>query len=140
MKAIDVVITIAVVLGYFLLSSKKKKSKPQPRTKPHYPPYYTPSYEVEEEMSAPTIEKETEWTYPDITSERLENEYFTYENIESPITSSAEVIANSHLTNDVVQQMQENDEEEDKKPELIFTKEEFYKGIIYSEILKRPYS
>jgi hypothetical protein len=129
MKITNLIIIIAVVLGYYILNFKKQK----PQNKQHAPPTYPPSFEENEEEYIPVENK-----YSSIT-EQHDKEYFTYETISSfsEETNNQTDFKNRNLKNE---EEKERFPEEEIKINLSFEKEELYKGIIFSEILKRPYN
>ena len=64
-----------------------------------------------------------------------EPEYFTYETIEDDVEGARKNASNSKKYSS---QMVENEEE--NKEKLTLTEEEIYKGVIYSEILKKKFN
>lgn len=133
MKIWDVVITIAVILGYFLLSPKKKQVKKSP------PPFL--NTEQEEEEYEPAVFSNAKEDYESRKSENIsqENEYFTYETSEPSNEDSYETLAPKHEMK--TQQISQDIQNEDEKSVLLtFEEDELYKGIIFSQILQRPYN
>jgi hypothetical protein len=133
MKIWDVVITIAVILAYFLLSPKKKQVGKNP------PPFLNTDQEAEDFEH--TVIPQVKEHYETINRENIsqENECFTYETADSSNEVSYETLTPKHemKTEQISQDIQNEDE---KSFILTFEEDELYKGIIFSEILKRPYN
>ena len=133
MKIWDVVITIVVILAYFLLSPKKKQVKKNP------PPLL--NTEEEDGDVEPAVIPNVKENYKPLNRENLsqENKYFTYESSDSSNEVSYETLTPKHemKTENISQVIQNEDE---KSVIFTFEEDELYKGIIFSEILKRPYN
>ena len=133
MKILDVVITIAVILAYFLLSPKKKQVKKNP------PPFLNTEQEAEDFEHTVIPQVKEHYETPNRENISQENEYFTYETADSSNEVSYETITPKHeiKTEQISQDIQN---EEEKSVIFTFEEDELYKGIIFSEILKRPYN
>ena len=133
MKILDVVITIAVILAYFLLSPKKKQVKKNP------PPFLNTEQEAEDFEHTVIPHVKEHYETPNRENISQENEYFTYETADSSNEVSYETITPKHeiKTEQISQDIQN---EEEKSVIFTFEEDELYKGIIFSEILKRPYN
>jgi len=95
------------------------------------PPLYDEMEEQEEfEAPAPEVQNLRETT----VNSPKESEYFTYEN-ESLETSP--LLENREIFKGDITQIADNEGE--KTPVLQLDQEEIYKGVIYSEILKRKF-
>lgn len=127
---LTLLLLLALWLGPKLIEGLLKKGKDQVVT----PPPFEEEFETEEEAwEAPGMNvqnmQETGMNSPN------ETEYFTYErDVEDtgPFTENIEPSPEMKL--------QTTDNESKIKPELRFDEEEVYKGLIYSEILKRKFN
>ena len=70
-----------------------------------------------------------------VTNSPNDSDYFTYETIDPEDDSFSEKEKSTP-----VNFSQTTDNEVEKMPQLNFDEEELYKGVIYSEILKRKYN
>ena len=151
----DTLITIAVVALFFISSyakAKKKKAQQEQRRQQQMrrrpaPAPVTPSFEEETkplwqesyESVQTAMEEESSFSSSSYEETPKNQPYFTYETIEPEIQENyKEENASSH--NDVEKVVQNIGNEEEKMRQISFEKEELIKGIIYSEILKRPYN
>ena len=127
---LTLLLLLALWLGPKLIEGLLKKGKEKVVT----PPPYEEEMEPEEEYwKAPKTSvqnmQETRVNSPN------ETEYFTYERDAEdagPFTETREPSPKINL--------QTIDNEDKIKPELHFDNEEIYKGVIYSEILKRKFN
>lgn len=144
---VDILITIGIIAFVLLQASvkAKKKAQQQAQRKPHpyrAPQPASPSREDkpfwEELTTDTTLHEEVEETtsYEEIPKN---NTYFTYENLEPEINEKKPAVE-SCSGNDVEINVQNIEDEEGKKMQITLEMEELYKGIVYSEILKRPYN
>ena len=130
---LTLLLLLALWLGPKLIEGLLKKGKETGKTIPTPPPFEE-EFETEEETWEPprmNVQnmRETETKSP------KEPEYFTYERDAEeagPFTEKKEPSLEINL--------QSIDNEDKKKPELHFDNEEIYKGVIYSEILKRKFN
>ncbi|MCR4965279.1 MAG: hypothetical protein K6A41_06445 [Bacteroidales bacterium] len=135
MKDIIIFLVLMLLSGVPALVKKvfeeKMKAPPKPKAKPE--PYF-PDMDVEDPEPVFTTSRTQ-------TQESRDDDYFTYEKMaDNPqpnpnIASQQRVQQQPHAApaNAV------NPSEEKPKIELSLSEEELYKGIIYSEILKRKY-
>lgn len=139
----DILITLVIVVGYFFLFGKKKK-KPSPT------PKRTP---VMEQESPAMLDPEIAYQFSEGEETFLSQEsnissadfypknekYFTYESI---IDEEQNFNQNSGNFSDkkVEEESQIIDNEQESNSPIDISKEELIKGVIYSEILKRPYN
>ena len=65
--------------------------------------------------------------------------YFTYETLEPEIKNESPIEEVSSVDS-VEKNVQNIENESEKKLQISMDMEELYKGVIYSEILKRPYN
>ena len=127
---LTLLLLLALWLGPKLIEGLLKKGKEKVVT----PPPYEEEMEPEEEY----------WEAPKTSVQNMqetgvnspkETEYFTYERDAEdagPFTETREPSPQINL--------QTTDNETKMKPELRFDEEEVYKGLIYSEILKRKFN
>ena len=143
---IDTIITIAII-GFFLLRAfHKSKRAAQKKRRPLPSSVFTmPEKEAEptfrEEFEIPRAETRQSPQFVTSTNEETpkNDSYFTYETIEPEIGGDDHVRDNS-FHDDVEKIVQNIDNETEKMSQITFEKEDLIKGIIYSEILKRPYN
>lgn len=145
---VDILITIGILAFVLLRASVKAKKKAQQRPQRKPNPYRTPrpvstSEEFkpfwEETTTAPTLqEKEVDeqTSYEEIPKN---NAYFTYESLEPEINVEKNNEESSSLK-DVEMNVQNIERENEKSPQFSLDKDEIIKGVIFSEILKRPYN
>ncbi len=144
---VDILITIGIIAFVLLQASvkAKKKAQQQAQRKPHpyrAPQPASPSREDkpfwEELTTDTTLHEEVEETtsYEEIPKN---NPYFTYENLEPEINEETSAVK-SCSGSDVEINVQNIEDEERKKMQISLDMEDLYKGIVYSEILKRPYN
>lgn len=140
----DILITLAIVVGYFILfgAKKKKKATPPPKKK------YAMENESPQRMNSETEEMfstEEEEFLSQETSDSYANfypknaKYFTYETIadeEQDFNKKSE----SFFDTGVEEESQIIDNEQENNSIIDLSKDELVKGVIYSEILKRPYN
>lgn len=125
---VDILITIGIFVIFFASSSRKLKKKrqqmqqqeQQQRQKPRRPAVKTVSQSMSEEIPK-------------------NSSYFTYETFEPEIPSEYREEETS-LKETVEKNVQITDSEDEKKLQISLEMEDLYKGVIYSEILKRPYN
>ena len=130
---LTLLLLLALWLGPKLIEVLLKKGKENGKAIPTPPPFEE-EFETEEEVCEPprmNVQnmRETEANSPN------ETEYFTYERDAEdagPFTEKKEPSTEMDL--------QIIDSENIKKPKLHFDEEELYKGVIYSEILKRKFN
>ena len=122
---VDILITIGIFVIFFASSSRKLKKKQQQQQqqqkRQHRPP--TPQPVV------PTSYEEVPKNQP----------YFTYETFEPEIKDEVRMEETSSGES-VEKNVQNTDNEMEKIPQISLEMEDIYKGVIYSEILKRPYN
>lgn len=127
---LTLLLLLALWLGPKLIEGLLKKGKEQVVTPPPYEEEMEPEEEYWEVPKANVQNmQETEVNSPN------EPEYFTYESDAEemgPFTEKGEPSPKTDL--------QTIDNENKIKPELHFDEEELYKGVIYSEILKRKFN
>lgn len=151
----DILITLGIIALVLFQSYRKMKKKeqqqasrkkaPQPETQP-----YAPLEEEKEDEPFPfgkvfsddTPDEENEFETV-VTSTAEENpknvNYFTYETIDPEVGENIHTEENCS-NNTVENNVQNVDNETVKNQQNIVDLEELYKGVIYSEILKRPYN
>lgn len=131
---IDILITIGVIAFVLLRAygkSKKKKHSPFPQPTVESEPIWET---IEDEYGDGEVKNQT--SYEEIPKNE---EYFTYENLE-PEMNDEKRTAGSSSIQDVEMNVQNIERESENLPQFSFDKEELMKGVIYSEILKRPYN
>ncbi|MEG2069918.1 MAG: hypothetical protein RR034_00885 [Bacteroidales bacterium] len=137
MDRIDIIITIGIALVYLFSVIKKKNAKnAENQTNSSSEEIDSENFPFEEpikEIKKSTILEENSSNYS------KNKEYFTYEdgNSMENIVNNEEYNQANLLSNGEIQSL-ENENETSINFE--FTQEEIIKGIVYSEILKRPYS
>lgn len=123
---VDILITLGIFAIFFASSSRKLKKRKQQmqeqeqRQRPRRPavrPVMTSSYEETPKNQ----------------------EYFTYETFEPEIKEEVPEEEVSPVES-VDKNVQIVDSEDEKKLQISLEMEDLYKGVIYSEILKRPYN
>ena len=151
----DTLITIAVVALFFISSyakAKKKKAQQAQRRQQQMrrqpaPAPVTPSFEESEKPLwqdfMENVQEETE-EKPFVSSSSYEEipknqSYFTYETIEPEIKEESHDKETS-FGEAVEKNVQNIDNEGEKMSPISLDLEEIYKGVVYSEILKRPYN
>ena len=149
----DTLVTIAIVAFFFLSSyiKMKKKQAEQARQRQQrqqnrpVPPMQEAPVEsagpIWQEDSEIIPETETEFTVSSTLSEEIpkNQDYFTYETYEPEIKEEIPKEETSSKES-VEKNVQNIDNEIEKTPPISLDMDELYKGIIYSEILKRPYN
>jgi hypothetical protein len=126
-------ITLLILLGIWLVPNiikavageKKKTVTPPPYEKEREPEKYGPG----------TFQRSVREMQQTATNPPNKTDYFTYETIEPEI---GDVEDSQPQVVDPVSQIVDN--EIGKMPVLDFDEKELYKGVIYSEILKRKFS
>lgn len=152
----DTLVTIGIVLLGIIMSIRKNKKKmqaqaakrkqqqtavedateeaPIPRDESPFSPF--PNFEPEMKDSEDTFVSSLE----EIVQKNPKTEdYFTYERVEPEIEQPINKSETCFVDN-VDNNVQNIENEEEKNPKLTFEMSEIYKGVIYSEILKRPYN
>ncbi len=130
---LTLLLLLALWLGPKLIEGLLKKGDVTGKAIPTPPPFEE-EFETEEETWEPprmNVQnmRETEANSPN------EPDYFTYERDTEEAVPFTEIKDSSPQIN-----LQTTDNEDKMKPELHFDEEELYKGIIYSEILKRKFN
>lgn len=110
-----------------IIKAVKEAKNPTPKVKTPMPDEYLEEDEIDLETNTDLQQNRT--NVPN------EQEYFTYETIETNDDSSS---VSSHSK--VNSNMQTTVNEEENKYALTLEEEEMYKGIVYSEILKKKYN
>lgn len=152
---IDILITIGIFVFFFVsYSSKIKKRRQQLQQQEQQKarqrsarPMVPPTSESEEEPSWHEIfefEQTVTKQGPSVASSSYEEipknqSYFTYETIEPEIKENVRAEETSY-NESVEKNVQNIDNEMEKSPQFSLDMKEIYKGVIYSEILKRPYN
>ena len=144
---VDTLITIGIIafvlLRAYMKANKKaqqqaqRRAQPRPTPQPVPPageprPFWEESYTEESSFG----EAEEPTSYEEIPKN---DSYFTYEKIE-PEINATRPSEESYSEMNVETSVQNIENESEKKPQISVDMDEFYKGIIYSEILKRPYN
>lgn len=128
MKGILSTVFLLLIWGLPIIIKAVKESKtPSPKVKTPMPDEFLEDDEDNLEMSADLQQKRT-----NVPNER---EYFTYETI-----SEEDAIPSVYPQNDVDNTTQVAVNEVEKEYQLTLEEEEVYKGVIYSEILKRKFN
>ena len=139
---VDTLITIGIIAFVLLRAySKAKKNQQQAQRKPKPSPFPQPTVVSEpiwEDNSEETLREEMEkpTSYEEIPKNAP---YFTYENLEPEINEEKQPAEGCSEKN-VEINVQNVENEGEKKSPVSLDMEDIYKGVIYSEILKRPYS
>ena len=152
---IDILITIGIFVFFFVsYSSNIKKRRQQLQQQEQQKarqrsarPMVPPTSESEEEPSWHEIfefEQTVTKQGPSVASSSYEEipknqSYFTYETIEPEIKENVRAEETSY-NESVEKNVQNIDNEMEKSPQFSLDMKEIYKGVIYSEILKRPYN
>lgn len=123
-------IIVLIILGLVPTIIKAVKEKGKVVT----PPPVEES-EFEETAYKTTAKKDVSKMRQTVPNSPNDSDYFTYETIEPEDGSFVE---NEMSTTEKFSQI--TDSEMEKAPQLNFDEEELYKGVIYSEILKRKYN
>jgi hypothetical protein len=146
----DVLITIGIIAFVILRAytkAKKKNAQQQARrrTAPR-PIVEEPEVENEKPLWQDIFESTQSETMQEPSFETSSYEeipknqpYFTYEKIEPEI---GEEVHNAEFSSadSVEKNVQNTDSENEKTSPISLDMEDIYKGVIYSEILKRPYN
>ena len=146
----DILITIGIIAFVILRAytkAKKKSAQQQARRHPAPRPVEVePEVENEKPLWQDIFESTQSETMQEPSFETSSYEeipknqpYFTYEKIEPEIgeeVHNAEFSANDSVEKNV----QNTDSENEKMSPISLDMEDIYKGVIYSEILKRPYN
>lgn len=136
------IITIALTLFFLFLFGARKKKKPAappPPRRPIFADEEVPEPSPEPPRTFRTFSPEPNAPPTPAPQPPKSESYFTYESQNlaenrqkpTPQTNSAE---KSDFDAQVI------DNQEDSQVELQFSQEEFIKGVIFSEILKKPYN
>ncbi len=123
-------ILVLIILGLVPTIIKAVKEKGKVVTPPP-----VEEYEFEETAYETTAKKDVSKMRQTVPNSPNDSDYFTYETIEPDDGSFVE---NEMSTTEKFSQI--TDSEMEKAPQLNFDEEELYKGVIYSEILKRKYN
>ena len=146
----DVLITIGIIAFVILRAytkAKKKNAQQQARRRPAPRPVEVePEGENEKPLwhdvfDSPQEETMQEPSFVTSSSEEIPKNqpYFTYETIEPEIREEMDNGQSSSI-NSVEKNVQNIDSENEKMSPISLDMEDIYKGVIYSEILKRPYN
>lgn len=140
---VDTLITIGIIAFVLLraYSKAKRKNQQQVQRKPKPNPFPQPTVVSEPEWETSETDYRYENTKEATSYEEIpkNNDYFTYESLE-PEINVEKPVADSYSEKNVEINVQNIESEEEKKPQISLDMEELYKGVIYSEILKRPYN
>ena len=150
LKMEDILITIGVIAFVILRAytkAKKKNAQQQARRRPTPRPVVVePEVESEKPLWHDIFESTQEETMqePSFEASSFEEipknqQYFTYEKIEPEI---GEEVHNAEFSpvDSVEKNVQNTDNENEKTSPISLDMTDIYKGVIYSEILKRPYN
>lgn len=140
----DLIITAVVVLGYFLLFGRKRKKATQSKKQVQRPNQRQNPRPIFEEFmpEEPAVE------HPEtIMSESANNaeiypkneEYFTYETVTDDEVNFAEN-SEKKSTKTESDEKQDVGTQKENNSLIDFDSDELVKGVIYSEILQRPYN
>lgn len=125
---ISILVLIILGLAPTIIKAVKEKGKvvtPPPVDEPDF-----------EDFEYETIAKEDDSKMRQtVTNSPNDSDYFTYETMDPETDSFVEEERKTAVINP-----QNIDNEMEKVPQLNFDEEELYKGVIYSEILKRKYN
>lgn len=125
---ISILVLIILGLAPTIIKAVKEKGKvvtPPPVDEPDF-----------EDFEYETIAKEDDSKMRQtVTNSPNDSDYFTYETMDPETDSFVEEERKTAVKN-----LQNTDNEMEKVPQLNFDEEELYKGVIYSEILKRKYN
>lgn len=124
---VDILITIGIFVIFFASSSRKLKKKKQQMQQ---------QQQQKQKAHRPAVRPVMTSSYEEIPKKQ---DYFTYETFEPEIKEEAFEEESSSVES-VEKNVQITDSETEKKPPISLEMEDIYKGIIYSEILKRPYN
>ena len=125
---VDILITIGIFVIFFASSSRKLKKKRQQMQQQEQQQRQRPRRPAVRPVAASSYE------------EILKNPtYFTYETFEPEIKEEIREEKVSPVES-VDKNVQIVDSEDEKKLQISLEMEDLYKGVIYSEILKRPYN
>lgn len=141
---VDTLITIGIIAFVLLraYSKSKKRAQQASQRKSPYSPFPQPTvvsepvWEETEEEESCYEEEEVPSSYEEIPKNQP---YFTYETFEPEIKSD-EVMAEMSSEKSVEKSVQNTDSEKENISPFSLDMEDIYKGVIYSEILKRPYN
>ena len=140
---VDTLITIGIIAFVLLraYSKSKRKAQQQAQRKPKPSPFPQPTVMSEPEWETLEADYQEEEAKPPTSYEEIpkNNPYFTYENLEPEINEETSAVK-SCSGSDVEINVQNIEDEERKKMQISLDMEDLYKGIFYSEILKRPYN
>ena len=125
---ISILVLIILGLAPTIIKAVKEKGKvvtPPPVDEPEF-----------EDFEYETVAKEDDSKMRQtVTNSPNDSDYFTYETMDPESDSFVEEERKTAVKN-----LQNTDNEMEKVPQLNFDEEELYKGVIYSEILKRKYN
>lgn len=125
---ISILVLIILGLAPTIIKAVKEKGKvvtPPPVDEPDF-----------EDFEYETIAKEDDSKMRQtVTNSPNDSDYFTYETMDPETDSFVEEERKTVVINP-----QNIDNEKEKVPQFNFDEEELYKGVIYSEILKRKYN
>ena len=124
---VDILITIGIFVIFFASSSRKLKKRKQQQQQ---------QQSQRQKQRRPVPSPIAQSSYEEIPKTQS---YFTYETFEPEIKENYEE-ENISLEEVVEKNVQNIDNENEKTPQVSLDMEEIYKGVIYSEILKRPYN
>ena len=124
---VDILITIGIFVIFFASSSRKLKKKRQQMQQ---------QQQQKQKVRRPVERPVAASSYEEIPKNQ---EYFTYETFEPEIKEDDNKEESSPFDS-VEKNVQIVDNEDEKKLQVSIEMEDIYKGVIYSEILKRPYN
>ncbi len=127
MKGILTTVLLLLIWGLPIIIKAVKESKePAPRVKTPMPDDFL------DEENEPKANNDLQQSRANVPNGQ---EYFTYETLDAE-----ENIASGYPQNEVDNQPQAFENEEEKEYKLTLEEEEIYKGVIYSEILKKRFN
>ncbi|MCQ2286743.1 MAG: hypothetical protein MJZ76_07695, partial [Bacteroidales bacterium] len=127
MKGILTTVLLLLIWGLPIIIKAVKESKePAPRVKTPMPDDFL------DEENEPEVNNDLQQNRANVPNRQ---EYFTYETLDVEGN-----IVSGYPQNEVDNQPQAPENEEEKEYELTLEEEEIYKGVIYSEILKRKFN
>ena len=124
---VDILITIGIFVIFFASSSRKLKKRRQQMQQ---------QQQRKQKPPRPAVRPVTASSYEEIPKNQP---YFTYETLEPEIKNESPIEEVSSVDS-VEKNVQNIENESEKKLQISMDMEELYKGVIYSEILKRPYN
>lgn len=124
---VDFLITLGIFAIFFASSSRKLKKRRQQMQQ---------QQEQRQKVRRPAVRPVAQPVHEEIPKN---SSYFTYETIEPEIQENYQGEETS-FSEPVEKNVQIVDSEDEKKLQISLEMEDIYKGVIYSEILKRPYN